>query len=385
MRVLIVSTAECAGGGAIAARRLMMALNKCGVQAKMLVRDKGTDSVTVARVGSRWPKVLERLELMLRLRLPLRRTWAYDSGRWGVDILSTREYREAQVVHLHWVNQGMLSLDALERMLMDNKRVVWTMHDEWPFRGIVHYSDDASVLPRRVARMDEAVLRRKREIFGLGRIRFVGCSRWITELGRGAMPGACVRHINNCVPQEVFCPVDRAAARRELGLPEGMKLVMFCSQRVTDERKGGRFMLEALDLLGGEDLGLVVVGKETLPATGARVFGMPYVEGERKMALLYGAVDCFVTPSLQDNLPNTIAEAMSCGTPCVGFDSGGIPEMIDHLRNGYVARRADSADLAEGIRYVLAHPELGGEALRWARRNYGESRVAEEYIRLYEE
>ena len=72
MRVLIVSTAECAGGGAIAARRLMMALNKCGVQAKMLVRDKGTDSVTVARVGSRWPKVLERLELMLRLRLPLR-------------------------------------------------------------------------------------------------------------------------------------------------------------------------------------------------------------------------------------------------------------------------------------------------------------------------
>ena len=103
------------------------------------------------------------------------------------------------------------------------------------------------------------------------------------------------------------------------------------------------------------------------------------------MALLYGAVDCFVTPSLQDNLPNTIAEAMSCGTPCVGFDSGGIPEMIDHLRNGYVARRADSADLAEGIRYVLAHPELGGEALRWARRCYGESRVAEEYIRLYEE
>ena len=385
MKVLIISTAERAGGGAIAARRLMVALNNHGAQTKMLVRDRATDSVTVVRVGSKWPKVLERLGLMLRLRLSLRRTWAYDSGRWGVDILSTREYREAEVVHLHWVNQGMLSLDTLERMLRDRKRVVWTMHDEWPFRGIVHYSDADVDLPCRVRDMDEEVMRRKRGIYSLRRIRFVGCSRWITDLARSVMPGEDVRHINNCVPQEVFCPADKAAARRELGLPEGMKLVMFCSQRVTDERKGGRYMMEALEMLGGEDLGLVVVGKESLPMTGARVFSMPYVDGERKMALLYGAVDCFATPSLQDNLPNTIAEAMSCGTPCVGFDSGGIPEMIEHGRNGYVARRADSADLAEGIRYVLAHPELGEAAWRDAKRSYSESRVAEEYIRLYEE
>ena len=189
MKVLIISTAERAGGGAIAARRLMVALNNHGAQTKMLVRDRATDSVTVVRVGSKWPKVLERLGLMLRLRLPLRRTWAYDSGRWGVDILSTREYREAEVVHLHWVNQGMLSLDSLERMLRDRKRVVWTMHDEWPFRGIVHYSDADVDLPCRVRDMEEEVMRRKRGIYSLRRIKFVGCSRWITDLARSVMPG----------------------------------------------------------------------------------------------------------------------------------------------------------------------------------------------------
>ena len=98
--------------------------------------------------------------------------------------------------------------------------------------------------------------------------------------------------------------------------------------------------------------------------------------------MLYNAADVFLTPSLQDNLPNTIAEAMSCGTPCVGFDVGGIPEMIDHLDNGYVARYRDAADLAAGIRFVLSH-NLRAAAHSKAADAYGETHVAQEYIKLY--
>jgi glycosyltransferase involved in cell wall biosynthesis len=100
------------------------------------------------------------------------------------------------------------------------------------------------------------------------------------------------------------------------------------------------------------------------------------------MPTLYNAADVFLTPSLQDNLPNTIAEAMSCGTPCVGFDIGGIPEMIDHKQSGYVARYRDAADLAEGIRYVLSH-DLRQAACEKAAKAFDEAHVARQYISLY--
>ena len=104
---------------------------------------------------------------------------------------------------------------------------------------------------------------------------------------------------------------------------------------------------------------------------------------EEQMAAMYAAADVFVTPSLQDNLPNTIVEAMSCGTPCVGFNIGGIPEMIHHQQDGYVARYCDTHDLAAGIRYVLAHPKLGEAAARYARTTYDECRVAQLYLNEY--
>ena len=108
------------------------------------------------------------------------------------------------------------------------------------------------------------------------------------------------------------------------------------------------------------------------------------IHDEREMALMYAGADVFVTPSLEDNLPNTIVEAMSCGTACVGFHVGGIPEMIHHLQDGYVARYRDADDLAKGIQYVLSHPELGAAAAQYAATTYDEHRIAQLYIEEYE-
>ena len=100
--------------------------------------------------------------------------------------------------------------------------------------------------------------------------------------------------------------------------------------------------------------------------------------------MIYNAADVFLLPSLSENLPNTIMEAMACGTPCVGFEVGGIPEMIDHKQNGYVARYKDAADLAEGIRYVLDNrEELGRNAREKVMREYREEIVAKKYIEIY--
>ena len=173
-------------------------------------------------------------------------------------------------------------------------------------------------------------------------------------------------------------------------LPREKKLILFTCQKVTDKRKGMQYLLEALKHLHAPKPHLVVVGgnaEQVLSQVDGvdtnHVHFIPYVNGEKEMARLYSAVDCFVTPSLQDNLPNTIAEAMSCGTPCVGFNAGGIPEMITHMHDGYVAQYCDSKDLARGIECVLSHPEWKETALDSARKNYSEANVAKQYSDIY--
>ena len=392
MKVLIISTTERTGGGAIAAKRLLTALNKNGIKAKMLVRDKQTDDVNVASYGNIIPKVMERLRLMCRLLKPFRQTWQYDLASDGIDILSTPEYKEADVIHLHWVNQGMLSLKQLRQMLFSGKRIVWTMHDEWPFRGIRHYTEEGNAMEEKnISDLEERLFKSKQEIYQLGNIRFVGCSQWITNLAQEAMPNANVRHINNCIPHSIFHPQDRQDARKAFSLPQDQKLILFTCQKVTDKRKGMAYLLEALKYLNEPKPHLVVVGGNTedllnsnLGIDKGNLHFIPYVNGEKEMARLYSAVDCFVTPSLQDNLPNTIAEAMSCGTPCVGFNAGGIPEMISHMKNGYVAQYCDSKDLANGIECALSHPEWKEAAMHSAAHDYSEDRVAKEYAKAYE-
>ena len=116
------------------------------------------------------------------------------------------------------------------------------------------------------------------------------------------------------------------------------------------------------------------------------VYSLDYVSEEKKLAEVYNAVDLYVTPSLQDNLPNTIVEAMACGIPCVGFQIGGIPQMIDHLHNGYVAEYKNAKDFANGIHWALMEDDyktLSELATRKAVAAYSESNVAKRYTSVY--
>ena len=390
MKVLLVSTSERNGGGAIAARRLLTALHTQGVEAKMMVRDKQTDDKAVVRVGNKLPKLLERLKILPGLRFRRSRLWLADTASHGIDITRTPEFQEADVVHLHWTSQGMISIKGLNNILSSGKRVVWTLHDEWPYLGVCHYRAECTQptcmeCPILSGSTPGTTWHLKHKLYERWHPTFVGCSHWITQRAQQALQGEHVVHINNCVPSSLFHPIDMAQARRRLSLPERGRLLLFCSQKVTDERKGIAFLVKALQHLRDDDLRLLIVGKgsekiplpDTIPAT-----RFPSV-GEDTMPLLYNAADVYVTPSLQDNLPNTIAEAMRCGTPCVGFNAGGIPEMIDHTKNGYVARYRDAEDLADGILYVLSH-DLREAACRKAARDYDEQSVALQYIKLYQ-
>ena len=412
MRVLIVNTAERTGGAAIAANRLLHALNRNGVEARMLVRDRKTDALEVISIPESWclkAKFLwERGVIWLNNGLSKHNLFQVDIANAGTDITKMPEFKQADVIHLHWVNQGFLSLKDLDRILASGKPVVMTLHDQWYFTGICHYSSSCEKYKTQCEKcpmvkghsidLARRVFDRKREMYQGRNITFVGCSQWMADLARQSAltQGHTVINIPNAIDTDVFAPMSKQEARKKHNLPTDKKLLLFGAQRITDERKGFSYLVEACEHISKHHsslprkLGVVVFGgdadsvKEALPFP---VYPVNYLSNEAEIAELYNAVDLFVTPSLQDNLPNTIVEAMACGTPCVGFNVGGIPEMISHKQNGYVADYCDSIDFAQGIAWCLSesrHADLCSAARTTALSTYSESVVAHRYLEIYQ-
>ena len=428
MRVLIVNTSERTGGAAVAAHRLMEALNNYGVKAKMLVRDKQTDSLTVVGLRDKWHQqwcfLWERFVIWLHLHFRRRHLFEIDIANAGTDITKLPEFREADVVHLHWVNQGMLSLGGIRKILRSGKPVVWTMHDLWPATAICHYARDCrhyrtacgscpllpngkkpkplnDQSPKRPEKKDlsSRVWRRKWQLLDGQSVSYVACSKWLCGEARlsALLRGQKVVSIPNAIDTRVYCPADRRQARERVGLPTDRRLILFVSQRVTDQRKGMDFLIAAVRLMADrypdvkQQVGIAVLGghsDEIADRLPLAVYSLGYVSDERRIVDIYRSVDVFVTPSLEDNLPNTIMEAMACGVPCVGFKVGGIPEEIDHQKNGYVAAYRDAEDLARGIQWILQEADyeaLSKAAVSKVNRSYSQQAVALKYTEVYNE
>ena len=414
MRVLIVNTSERTGGAAVAASRLMEALNNNGVKAKMLVRDKETDRLTVAAVpGQKWMQfyfLWERFVVWLRLYFNRKHLFEVDIANCGADVTQLPEFQEADVVHLHWINQGMLSLKGIRKILNTGKPVVWTMHDIWPATAICHLTLDCRNFETQCAHcrllpgsgstndLSTQIWKRKQQMLNDRQITFVTCSQWLAgEAQKSALlKGQRVVSIPNPIDTHIYTPKDKQQARQRVGLPTEGCIILFASQRVTNRNKGMGYLLEACRLLAEqypekkEDITVAILGGHAEEIEGQlpfRTCPLGYVNDEQRIVDIYNAADVFVLPSLSENLPNTIMEAMACGVPSVGFRIGGIPEEIDHQQNGYVADYCSSEDLARGIWWTLYeadHEAVRKACLQKVAHNYSQQSVANRYLEVYE-
>ena len=413
MRVLIINTSERIGGAAIAANRLMDALRNNGIQAKMLVRDKQTDNITVISLKkslwSIWQFVWERIVIWKANHFKQHNLFAVDIANTGTDITTYPEFKEADIIHLHWVNQGMLSLKDLKKILQSGKPIVWTMHDMWPCTGICHHARECDKYHKEChhcpylynggAKKDlsHQTFKKKKELYQLSPITFITCSQWLKErAGQSALLDQHpIVHIPNPIKTNLFTPRNKVEARQKCNLPTDKKLILFGSVKITDKRKGIDYFIESCKILAEKhpelvnNLGVAVYGKESEQLKSLvpfQVYALDYISNEKELVNVYNAVDLYVTPSLEENLPNTIMEAMACGIPCVGFNVGGIPEMIDHLHNGYVAEYKSAEDFANGIHWTLSESEyqsLSEEARRKVTSSYSENTIAKKYIEVY--
>ena len=406
MRVLIVNTSERTGGAAVAANRLMKALINHGVKAKMLVRDKETDSLTVIGLPKspmlHWHFLWERLVVFIRSRFSRKHLFEIDLANTGSDITRLPEFQEADVIHLHWINQGMLSLGGIQKILRSGKPVVWTMHDIWPATAICHLTlgcrsftsacKSCKLLPKG-SRLAQSVWRKKQRLLEDENIYFVACSHWLEQEAKSSalLKGHKITSIPNPIDTHIYnnrC--NKQEARQRLGLPADKKLILFVSQRVTNRNKGMDYLMEASEMLKDlPQLGVVILGGHAEEVTTQLpTFPLGYVNDEHRIVDVYNAVDVFVLPSLSENLPNTIMEAMACGVPCVGFRVGGIPEEIDHKQNGYVADYRSAEDLARGIRWILTEADyesLSQHAVQKVAQTYSQQSVALKYLDIYQQ
>jgi glycosyltransferase involved in cell wall biosynthesis len=407
MNTLFISTSDLHGGAAIAAFRLMNALQTKGMNVKMLVRDKRSSNRNVIEVGNKnknkWNFLWERGKIFLANRFSQKNLFDISIANTGVSVTTLPEFQHADIIHLHWINQGMLSLKELKNIFTSGKKVVWTMHDMWPFTGICHHAGDCAnyqqacgLCPYLVDAtphdLSNKIFKQKQVAYSSRNITFVACSNWLKDLAKKSplTTDHTVVSIPNPIDTEYYYPKDKIDVRKKMRLPIHKKIVLFAAVKTSDKRKGTDYLIEAshiikqhtdnvLFLIAGNN-GKEIENRLALPAQ-----SIGFVAPEN-MPDVYNAADVFVTPSLQENLPNTIMEAMACGTPCVGFRIGGIPEMIDHLETGYIAEYKNADDLAKGLFWTLFEADtktLSANAREKTLKAYAQEKIAEQYKKIY--
>lgn len=405
MRLLLLNCYDANGGAAIAAMRLNTAL-----------RSAGTDSYLMAQLA-REQSVLGPRGLLGKVAI---------RARMAVERQAIRNYPEAirdysvhvapsliaarvrsfapELVHLHWVSHGMLRIEDISRL---RAPLVWTMHDMWAFTGGCHYSGGCegyvascgtcpALGSHKELDASRSVWRRKENSWKDLKINLIAPSRWMASCARNSslFSNAKISVIPNTLDTVTFSPRDKRSARRRLGLPEAPNLILFGAVSGLDTpRKGANLLLEALKSpsLGGGDTELVVLGSEGPKASLS--FPLPvhyggHVSGEGALADFYAAADVVVLPSVQDNLPNVALEALACGTPCVAFNVGGLPDLVRHFETGYLAKPFQAEDLASGILFCV-HRDHRAKLQRQARehveKHFSPAVVARQHLELYEE
>ena len=424
------------GGAAIACLRLLAILEKTeGIEVTMLVQEKKRDNPKVKAIAETWLQkkmafvrfVQERLYFKFQEKNKEVR-FAFSPANSGIDISEHPLVQEADIIHLHWINFGFLSLKSLEKLFALNKPIVWTLHDMWALTGGCHHSGDCEKYQVSCGNcvqylknpspndLSNKIWESKNTIFGdslrlrLGNgirqhsdngITIVGCSQWLSNRAKKSslLKDFSVKAIPNPLDTSLFSPQNKADARIKLGLPIDKKLILFVAAKVSVIWKGFSYFQEALEILKTQhshhqEIELVILGEsnaETIQKLPFKAHALGRISDVNKIVSVYSAADVFVTSSIQENLPNTIMEAMACGTPAVGFEVGGIPEMIESYKNGmpssgFLAKYKSTKSLAEGMKWILFeanHEELSKNARQKVIDNYSEKVVLEQYLEVY--
>ena len=425
LRILHLN-ASSSGGAFVAAQRLSDALNGLeGVSSEHWVFDGGEGEFHLwasTWLKKKWAFGLHALEKLDFLRFEANKSirFAFSHGKTGVNVANWKAVQDADIIHLHWVNKGFVSLKGLEGLWGLGKKIVWTCHDMWPFTGGCYHPRGCDNFTRECGNcqylkqpgqsdLSNHVFKAKKRIFSNagGRLQFVTPSAWlknqadksgiVKELigigGAVAMPE--IKVIPNPIDTDYFKPLGLKSVKGPMNYPF---VLMFAAANLGNPAKGFaefRSVCNGLVDLGFANVEALVVGENRLPngdlGLKCAVKELGFISDAKQMRDAYWQADVYVTTSHEENLPTTIMESLSCGVPVAAFAVGGIPEMIsqggDH-QTGWLSEKMDVESLIQGIAsYIEMEPskriKMQEASRNAAVANYGSLSIAQQYLSLY--
>lgn len=386
------------GGAGVAAKRLHEGLLANGVDSEMLVLQKNNDTNRIKIIPETYPD-----ELFHAASAP-----EYISGIWesqwhcwqntleqypkynrGLDLFSDersdiplediRQVQEADILNFHWT-AGMVDIPSFFKNIA-NKRIVWTLHDMAPFTGGCHYSMECTKYRRECGScpqlgsssendLSRLVWQAKKEGYPDGNITVVTPSRWLGSCAKESslFGNYAVHTIAYGYALDLFQAHPKPEMKKKYDIPQGKKVILFLADSMQKERKGKEYFEEMLRIAGDKEREEWVIGvfgelfDKRKSVHGFEIHSFGKLTSVESLSEVYSCADVYVLPTLADNLPNTLIESLVCGTPCAAFNLGGVGDIVDHKKNGYLAKAKDAADLLAGIQWILN--ESNYESLR---------------------
>ncbi len=292
---------------------------------------------------------------------------SYSFPASSYDLTQSIHYQQADIINLHWV-AGFLDFESFFRK--NKKPIVWTFHDMNVFSGGEHYKEwygsinmygypSIRIKSAEELKWDDKILEKKRNFFKNNNLlSIITPSKWLSEETRKSkiFPSTQIKTIANSLDTEIFNNYDKIACRRELNLPEDKIIILSVAQSLAKRRKGMDYLIKAMGNLDEKtnivlctvgDLGSNICLKNNIISLGS-------IRDEYILAKAYSAADVFVIPSLMDNLPNTVLESLSCGTPVISFPVGGMLDLIDNGINGFLSDEISVSSLENSILEFLS-------------------------------
>lgn len=381
MRVAVVCRSDSTGGAAVVSRRLTEALLLAGADAKMIVEEKLTDFPFAIKtkhlLRGKLAFILERIQILLACRGDRKNLFKADTAAFGLPLHKNPIVKNADIVILNWVNQGMLSLREIEKICFQGKRVVWIMHDMWNITGICHHAmkctgfiekcGNCPLLGKGAFPKDLSYKThlRKNSLYQKTDIRFVAVSNWLANEARKSslMKNREVEVVPNAIRIIPENDIDNS-----LLPPTEKRRILFAAASLDNWIKGLDTFRNAINRLkrknaiSSDNCEVVLMGNLKDPAS-IKGFEIPVVHtgmitDERVMAGVYSRCDVIVNTSEFENLPGTLVEGQAYGAIPVAFNRGGQGDIITHKETGWLAPWADeieerSQNIADGIEWAL--------------------------------
>ncbi|MEH2191986.1 MAG: glycosyltransferase family 4 protein [Nostoc sp.] len=400
MNVLHINQSDIGGGAAIAGYRLHQGLLAQGINSRLLVGGVKTSSDRVAAVPSK-----RRIENQL-YRFTGRSGLNYINVLGSFDIAKHSFYQEADIINFHNLHTGYFNYLSIPS-LTKNKPAVFTLHDMWSFTGHCAYSYDCdrwkigcgkcpypNEYPAIARDNTHLEWKLKNWVYSRSNLTIVTPSDWLTKQAKQSMLNRFpIYHIPYGIDLEAYQPLEPEKCRWLLGIPSGKKVLMFACDTLMDTRKGGNFLLKALqhlpESLKAETLLLTIGhgGEAISEYVGMPTLNLGYVSSDRLKSIAYSAADLFIFPTRADNLPLVLQESMACGTPMVSFKIGGVPDLVRPGITGYLALPEDAQDFSNGIVQLLEDSnqceQMSKNCRAIALEEYPLNLQAQRYLELY--